>query len=205
MSIFRSLIVAGVLIFARGTALADVADVSLYFSPTDSYQDVGGSFEISILADISQSPGLVGFGFNLVWNESMMQLTDVSGTGSLWDILWDSGTPESITGFLFPTSTSPASGSGSGILLANLYFRCLQEGSSKLDIAVDPDLLALGLQGFYGPDPSGADPTAGTGPLLSYSFTEGSVTQGVAEVPEPGSIVLLSSVLIGLAFWTKRK
>jgi len=189
MRLFRFLIVAGILIFACSTALADI---SVYFSPDDSYQAVGSSYKIDILADIPQNPGLVDFGFNLVWDESMMRLNDVSGTGSPWDILWDSTTPESITGFLFPTPTSPPSESGSGVLLAILDFTCLQEGSSTLGIGLDPTLVGLGLQGFYGPD----------GSSLNFEVTEGEVTQGV---PEPGSIVLLSSVLAGLALWMKRK
>ena len=193
MKKLKFLTVAGILILACGTALAD--PVRVYFNPADSYQGVGSSFDISILADIPQNPGLVDFGFNLGWNQSMMQLDNVNGTGSPWDILWDSGTPASITGFLFPTPTSPASVSGSGILLANLEFRCLQEGSSLLDIALDPDLFAEGLQGFY--DPAGSP--------LGFTFTPGSVDQGLTGVPEPSSVLLLSAGLIGLALWSKRK
>ena len=191
MKISKLLIVVAILILACGSALADV---SVYFSPSDSYKSVGSSFTISILADIPQDPGLVDFGFNLVWDPSMMQLVDVNGTGSPWDILWDSGTPESITGLLFPTPTSPASESGSGVLLAKLDFTCLQEGSSALDIALDPDLFALGLQGFY--DPTGAP--------LDFTVTPGSVTQGVT-APEPSSILLLSAGLAGFAFRRKSK
>lgn len=199
MRILRFLMVAGLLLFTCGTALADI---HVYFGPGASYQTVGSSFQIDIVADIPQNPGLVTFGFNLLWDKSMMQLADVNGTGSPWDILWDSGTPESITGFLYPTPTSPPSEYGSGVLLATLYFKCLQEGTSTLGIGLDPDLLALGLQGFYGPDTS-VDPTGGVGALLDFTVTEGSVTQ--VPVPEPSAILLLSSVLVGLAVWTKRK
>lgn len=187
------LTVAGMLILACGTALAD--PIRVYFNPADSYQGVGSSFDISILADIPQNPGLVDFGFDLGWNQSMMKLNNVTGTGSPWDILWDSGTPASITGFLFPTPTSPASESGSGILLANLEFTCLQEGLSTLDIALEPGLVSQGLQGFYDP----------TGSPLDFTFTPGGVDQGLAGVPEPSSVLLLSAGLIGLAFWRKRK
>lgn len=192
MKKFNFLTVAGILMLACGTALGD--PIRVYFNPADSYQGVGSSFDISILADIPQNPGLVDFGFNLGWNQSMMQLNNVSGTGSPWDILWDSGSPESITGFLFPTANSPSSESGSGILLANLEFTCLQEGSSTLYIALDSALVAQGLQGFYDP----------TGSPLDFTFTPGSVDQGLAEVPEPSSVLLLSAALIGLAFWKKR-
>jgi len=193
MKILRLLIVAGILIFACGTALAD--DLNLYFSPANSNQAVGSSFTINILADIQQTPGLVDYGFDLVWDDSLMQLTNVGGTGSPFDVFWDSVTE--ITGLLSPTPTSPPSEYGTGILLATLDFKCLQLGTSPLNISVDDPTLLV--QGFYGPS---TDPTAGPGPLLSFTVTPGSVTQGV---PEPNSILLLSSGLIGLAIWTKRK
>lgn len=193
MKRFKFLTVAGILVLACGAALAD--PVRVYFNPADSYQGVGSSFDISILADIPQDPGLVDFGFNLGWDQSMMQLNNVTGTGSPWDILWDPGTPASITGLLFPTPTSPASESGSGVLLANLEFTCLREGSSTLDIALDSGLVAQGLQGFYDP----------TGSPLAFTVTAGSVDQGTAALPEPNSILLLSTGVIGLAFWRKPK
>jgi hypothetical protein len=195
----KVLIVAGILLFACSAALAD----TVYFSPADSYRSLGSSFEIDIRADISPNPGLTAFGFNLTWNPSLMGLINVTGDGSDFDILWDSGTPESIIGFLLPTPSSPPSASGSNVLLANLYFKCLGEGSSTLGIAMDAELVAIGLQGFYGPVPDPSDPLAGPGPLLGFDVTPGSVDQGT--VPEPGSIVLLSSALLGLAIWSRRK
>jgi hypothetical protein len=193
MRISRFLTVAGILLVACCTALAE--PISVYFSPGSSYKAVGSNFTISILADIPQDPGVVDFGFNLVWDKSMMQLNDVSGASSPWEILWDSGTPESITGLLFPTLNSPESVFGSGTLLATLYFNCLQEGTSTLNIALDPDLFAIGLQGFYGPD----------GSALDFTVTEGSVEQGTQTVPEPSTLMLLPPALIGLAVWRKRK
>lgn len=194
MKIFKLLTVAVILILCCGTALADI---SVYFSPADSTHPAGSSFTIGILADIPQDPGLVAYGFNLLWDDSKMQLKDVNGIGSPFDILWDVGTPMEITGLLFPTPTSPASEFGDAILLANLDFKCLQEGFSGLSIDTDPGLVALGLQGFYGPDP--------TAPPIDFTVTDGSVTQSPSVAPEPSTILLIPAGLAGLAFWRKRK
>lgn len=191
MKIVRILSLVALLILACGAARADI---SIYFSPSDSYQAIGSSFTIDILADIPD-PGLVDFGFNLVWNQALMRLDTVGAGASPWAILWDSGTPEALTGFLFPTPTSPEFVTGTSILLASLDFTCLQAGTSGLDIALDPDLAALGLQGFYGPAQVG-----GISAPLAFTVTPGTVVQ----VPEPGSILLLAAAA-GLALRAKRK
>ena len=193
MRIFKYLTLALILILACSTALAD--PVQVYFSPSGSDQIVGSTFTIKILANIPADPGLVDFGFNLLWDNSLMRLDGVTGTDSQWDILWDVGTPESVTGLLFPTPTSPVSVSGSGLILANLSFTCLGEGSSTLNIATDPELVALGLQGFYGPD----------GQALDAAVTSTTVDQGTASVPEPSALLLLPAGLLGLRLWRKRK
>lgn len=192
MRTLKFFVFAVILILACGTAVAD--PINVYFSPLDSYQAVGSNFTISVQADIPDNPGLVAYSFNLLWNDSMMRLNNVNGTGSPWDVLWDAGTPQSITGLLFPTPTSPISEAGAGVLLANLDFTCLQEGSSGLSIGMDSSLAEVGLQGFYGPN----------GEWLDYTVTDGEVDQGVV-VSEPSSILLLPAGILGLGIWIRRR
>jgi hypothetical protein len=78
------------------------------------------------------------------------------------------------------------------LFLASLNFTCLGPGISALDIAVDSQ---NPIQGFMTFDGLNAE----------WQALPGTIEQGTAPVPEPGTIFLLSSGLAGIAWFSRKK
>lgn len=185
------LLLTGMLIVSTGSANALI---QVSFDPADKYAGVGSVFNVNILADIPQADATVGWGFNLLYDPLKMTLQNATG-GSGWDVLQLA--QNNLTGFLNPIPTSPPYGmSGDDILLATLTFECLGQGTSGLDISVNPDDLT---QGFVrGLAVGTAGPT-----FADWQSTPGTVTQGTT--PEPSTFLLFGGGLATMVWLRRRK
>lgn len=179
-------LLASLLAFSAGNALSTII---VNFNPGSTYATVGSTFNVDITADVLASEALVGWGFGLLYDSTQLTLNSAS-TSSYWD-LFPLG--NNLTALLIPGPTSPDPGlSGSGLLLATLNFTCRGPGISGLDISVDSEDL---LQGFMTFDLQYAE----------WQAVPGTIEQGTAPVPEPGTIFLLSSGLAGIAWFSRKK
>lgn len=190
---------AAALAFALGASQAS-ADVALSLDPASLEIVAGGNFNVDVVAQIPLDPvngGLVGWGFTLEFDDSLMELTGVTG-GPLWDLVFapTTTTPlDPLVALLTPTPTSPPEGAtGSDVLLAVLEFHCLRPGTSLIEIAVADPVT----------DPSQGFVTAfGTGDQIyaAWTATPATITQ---KVPEPAGLALVASAALA-AFWVQRR
>lgn len=172
--------------FSAGNARAVVM---VNFDPATGYADVGSTFNVNITADIIADQALVGWGFNLLYDQTQVLLNTVS-TSPLWDLI-PSADKSDLSALLLPDLTSPDPGLwGTNVLLATLNFSCLGPGSSTLDITVPQDPT----KGFMTWDGNNAP----------WESSPGLIEQGNAPIPEPSTALLLGVGLGGVA-WFSRK
>lgn len=176
-------LLASMTAFMAGSALATVM---VSFDPQSKVAPLGSTFNINVTADIVPGEALVGWGFDLLYDSTQLQLNSAS-TSPYWDLIPFGA--NSLTALLLPGSTSPDPGlSGDDVLLATLNFTCLGIGTSTLDIFVTPQ-----------------DPTQGfmtfDEKYAQWQSSPGNVDQ---VVPEPSTVLLLSTGLAGVV-WISRK
>lgn len=181
------ILLAGLLAFSTGNALSTVI---VNFNPGSKYAGVGSTFNINITADVLAAEALVGWGFDLLFDPSQLALNSTS-TSPYWDLMTFGS--NNLTALLKPDPASPDPGlSGNGLLLATLNFTCLGPGTSALGIAVNPQ---DPIQGFMTFD----------GQYAAWQAIPGTIEQGSAVVPEPGTMLLLGCGLAGLAWFSRKK
>jgi hypothetical protein len=104
--------------------------------PSAPAVSVGDSFSVEIRSSLSDS--VVGFGLDLAYDPSLLQLVDAPQIGPLWLPV------AALDGDGLAGLAAPPGVSGSDVLLARVDFKALAPGSASLSLGVTPGDLAEG-------------------------------------------------------------
>lgn len=174
--LLRSLLIPALMLLAAQTH----AGVIVKFDPNSTQVIAGQSVTVDLLADIDEPDGVIGWGLDLEFDQSLLSLQNIL-IGSQWTPLTSD---DNLGGFL-PFAFPPAPVSGADTLLATLLFEAISEGTSDLFASATPlDLL----EGFALSTP---------GAFAETEFQQGQVV--VSAVSEPGVLLLLSIAFALLA------
>jgi hypothetical protein len=167
------------------------ATIELKFNPSDIEVKVCDTFFVDLLADIPQTDAILGWGLDLVYDNTQMS----------WDSLifgpgWIPYPPPPITddGLGALAAFAPTPKWGPNTLLATLDFHCLDVGFSTLDLAVTPGDL---MEGFM------TDQFDQNGIAIFAEWT--STPANITQTPEPATLFLIGTGLAGLCRSSSQK
>lgn len=158
--------------------------ILIYFDSTNIDVLLGDTFSVELLADI-QDP-VLGWGLDVGFDPTILSDPAVS-IGSSW-FPANSLDGDGLAGLAFPFPVS-----GSNTLLATLTFTTLDYGSSPLIASITPGDLT---EGF---------PLVPPGGFAEVDFINSGVNVSAAPVPEPATILLLATGLLGVAGEARRR
>jgi hypothetical protein len=186
-------------------SLKPVQATQLYFDPLDQFYGLGDIPTLNLYADIDEADAIFGFGFDLSFDDGT---TYVSGPGdsgdyltftgftvnsayfqydSIFPPLWDDG--DTIAGEV-PFGNSDVW--GTNILLGTFYFTAPSSGPIGTEtIYLGPAARDYGIFGTEGL-------------LGATALMPNNPTASAAPVPEPSTLILVATGLIGLAGFRKK-
>jgi hypothetical protein len=188
------------------TSVPSLALTLLSLDPTNQVFDIGDSLGLDIIADIDTEDAILGFGFDLSFDDGA---SFVSGPGASGNALtFDSFSPNSLLGFnydpFFDSDGDTISGilgfldpdvSGTAITLGTFSFTAF---------ALNPESILLSADDVGTPfSGEGLIPGFTSTSFISFLPNEPSAT--ASPVPEPATIMLLASGIAGLGVFGRRK
>lgn len=163
------------------------AIILLEFNPKNIEVPVCTIFEVDLLANILKSDAINGWGLDLLWDHTQMDLNSFI-IGPDWTPPIPGTTDDGLAGFL-PLLFPPADPVwGNNTLLATFKFHCLNVGFSTLDLAVTSGDL---MEGF----------ALETGGFAAWTYTPANISQ----TPEPATLFLMGAGLGGIAAARRKK